>query len=193
MIYRQEGPARAAITTAAAIVQGRDGNLFISAGEHFTGRDMAQTLDYDLGKIVRIAPRATRRRTIPSLAAAARAPWSILWPPQSAGADASPESGDLWEQEHGAMGGDEVNIIKPARIRLAARQPWRQLRWQQGRYRTAEGRRHRRSGLVLDALDRALGPDVLHRQPVPAVERQLFNGALKFQLLSRLEIKDGSR
>ncbi len=40
-------------------------------------------------------------------------------------------------------------------------------------------------------LHRAIGPYILHRDLFPAWKGNLFNGALKFQLLSRLEIKDG--
>jgi glucose/arabinose dehydrogenase len=56
VIYRQHGPASSGNHFGGRIVQADDGNLFLTNGEHFTDRDMAQTLDNDLGKIVRIAP-----------------------------------------------------------------------------------------------------------------------------------------
>jgi glucose/arabinose dehydrogenase len=104
----------------------------------------------------------------------------------------NPADGTLWEQEHGAMGGDEINIIAPGR----------NYGWPQVSY-----------GVNYDGSNvgagKAQGPGftdpVWHWTPsiapsgmtfytgdlFPGWKGSLFNGALKFQLLSRLEIKDG--
>ena len=60
VIYRQYGPPSHGNHFGSRIVQATDGTLFVTNGEHFTDRDMAQTLDNDLGKIVRISPMARR-------------------------------------------------------------------------------------------------------------------------------------
>ena len=59
VIYRQHGPPSHGNHFGSQIVQATDGTLFVTNGEHFTDRDMAQTLDNDLGKIVRITTDGT--------------------------------------------------------------------------------------------------------------------------------------
>jgi glucose/arabinose dehydrogenase len=49
VVYRQHGPASRGNHFGSRIVQANDGNLFVTNGEHFTDRDMAQTFDNDLG------------------------------------------------------------------------------------------------------------------------------------------------
>ena len=114
VIYRQHGPASRGNHFGGRIVQGADGNLFLTNGEHFTDRDMAQTLDNDLGKIVRVTPDGAAPKDNPFAGRAGARPeiWSIGHRnPQ--GLAINPADGKLWEQEHGPMGGDEINIIAP--------------------------------------------------------------------------------
>ena len=61
VIYRQHGPASRGAHFGGRIAQAADGNLFLTNGEHFTDHDLAQTLDNDLGKIVRMTPTARRQ------------------------------------------------------------------------------------------------------------------------------------
>src|SRR5438067_9833084 len=56
VIFRQEGPPSSGNHYGCRIVQGRDGNLWLTLGEHFTHRDEAQNLANHLGKIVRVTP-----------------------------------------------------------------------------------------------------------------------------------------
>src|ERR1041385_8566776 len=56
VIFRQEGPLSSGNHYGCRIVQGRDGNLWLTMGDHFTHRDEAQTLANHLGKIVRVTP-----------------------------------------------------------------------------------------------------------------------------------------
>jgi glucose/arabinose dehydrogenase len=193
VIYRQHGPASRGNHFGGRIVHSNTGYLFVSNGEHFSDRDMAQTLDNDLGKIVRIAPDGTAPKDNPFVNKAGARPeiWSYGHRnPQ--GLAMNPADGTLWEQEHGAMGGDEINIIAPGR----------NYGWPQVSY-----------GVNYDGskvgAGKAQGPGftdpVWHWTPsiapsgmtfytgdlFPGWKGSLFNGALKFQLLSRLEIKDG--
>ena len=95
-------------------MQAGDGNLFLSNGEHFSDRDMAQTLDNDLGKIVRITPNGATPNDNPFVGRAGARPeiWSYGHRnPQ--GLAINPADGKLWEQEHGPRGGDEINIVLP--------------------------------------------------------------------------------
>jgi len=112
VIYRQHGPASNGNHFGGRIVQAGDGNLFLSNGEHFSDRDMAQTLDNDLGKIVRITPEGAAPNDNPFVGRAGARPeiWSYGHRnPQ--GLALNPADGKLWEQEHGPRGGDEINIV----------------------------------------------------------------------------------
>ena len=113
LIYQQPGPPSPSNHFAGRIVQARDGNLFLSTGDHFIDRDKAQTLDTGLGKIIRIttdggAPRDNpfvgRNNALPEV-------WAYgVRNPQ--GMALHPQTGALWMNDHGPRGGDEVNIIE---------------------------------------------------------------------------------
>ena len=56
VIFRQEGPLSSGNHYGCRIVQGRDGNLFLTMGDHYSARDDAQNLANHIGKIVRVTP-----------------------------------------------------------------------------------------------------------------------------------------
>ncbi|MCF8478268.1 MAG: PQQ-dependent sugar dehydrogenase [Pseudolabrys sp.] len=193
IIYRQHGPASHGAHFGGRIVQAADGALFVSNGEHFTGRDMAQTLDNDLGKIVRIKPDGSAPKDNPFVDKAGARPeiWSYGHRnPQ--GLTINPADGTLWEQEHGPMGGDEVNVVSAGK--------------NYGWPRVSYGLNYDGS-IVGTGKAQATGyaDPVWHWTPsiapsgmtfytgdlFPGWKGSLFNGALKYQLLSRLEFKDG--
>lgn len=91
---------------------GPDGMLYISVGER-QERDRAQELDDHGGKIIRIFPDGRIPRDNPFVGRAGAQPeiWSYGHRnPQ--GLAFRPGTDELWEQEHGARGGDEVNLVR---------------------------------------------------------------------------------
>ena len=111
VIFRQEGPLSSGYHYGCRIVQGTDGNLFVSLGEHFSQRDEAQNLANHLGKIIRITPDGAAPRDNPFIGRDGAKPeiWSYGHRnPQSLAFH--PVTGKLWEIEHGPRGGDEINI-----------------------------------------------------------------------------------
>ncbi|HVY58650.1 MAG TPA: PQQ-dependent sugar dehydrogenase [Xanthobacteraceae bacterium] len=115
-IFQQRGPAGQGLNMGCRIAQGADGNLFVTLGDHFQYRDLAQNLDDDIGKIVRIRPDGSVPPDNPFVDRKGARP--EIWTygnrnPQGLAFD--PKSGKLWEIEHGPRGGDEVNIIEPGR------------------------------------------------------------------------------
>ena len=135
VIYRQYGPPSSGNHFGSRIVQASDGTLFITNGEHFTDRDMAQTLDNDLGKIVRITPDGEAPKDNPFVGKQGARPeiWSYGHRnPQ--GLAFNPADGKLWEQEHGRHGRRRDQHHPEGRqLRLAGRQLWPQLRRLGGR------------------------------------------------------------
>jgi glucose/arabinose dehydrogenase len=112
-IFHQEGPLSTGGHFGCRIVQTSDSNLFLTMGDHFNYRDEAQNLDNHIGKIVRIAPDGSAPRDNPFVGSSDAKPeiWSYGHR-NSQGATLHPQTGKLWMHEHGARGGDEVNIIE---------------------------------------------------------------------------------
>jgi glucose/arabinose dehydrogenase len=110
-IFRQEGPPSRGLHFGCRIVQARDGNLFLTTGDHGSGSKSAQTLDNHLGKMIRIAPDGSVPKDNPFVGRADAKPeiWSYGHR-NGQGATLHPATGKLWMHEHGPQGGDEVNI-----------------------------------------------------------------------------------
>ena len=193
VIFRQAGPASRGQHFAGRIAQAADGNLFVTTGDHFTNRDMAQTLDNDLGKIVRITPNGEAPKDNPFAGrAGARA---IVWSyghrnPQ--GLTINPADGSLWEQEHGARGGDEINISEPGK-----NYGWPIVSFGVNYDGTPVGTGKQTAEGMADSVwhwTPSIAPSGLTFYTgdlFPQWKGSLFSGALRGQLLSRLEIKDG--
>jgi glucose/arabinose dehydrogenase len=111
VIFQQDGPPSSGNHFGCRIVQARDGNLFLTTGDHFRPRDEAQNLGNHLGKVIRITPDGGVPADNPFVKRAGAKPeiWSYGHRNMQ-GAALHPQSGKLWTHEHGARGGDEVNI-----------------------------------------------------------------------------------
>jgi glucose/arabinose dehydrogenase len=100
------------------LVFARDGMLYVTTGERFIleGRMQAQRLDGALGKIIRIRPDGTAPDDNPfaKRPGALREIFSIGHRNVQA-ATLHPTTGELWIVEHGARGGDEINIARAGR------------------------------------------------------------------------------
>src|SRR5258705_10889419 len=111
VIFQQQGPPSSGNHFGCRIVQARDGNLFLTTGDHFRFRDEAQNLGNHLGKVIRLTPDGAVPPDNPFVKRAGAKPeiWSYGHRNMQ-GAALNPQSGKLWTHEHGARGGDEVNI-----------------------------------------------------------------------------------
>jgi len=194
VIFRQQGPASGGAHYGGRVVQAADGNLFIATGEHFVDRDMAQKLDNHLGKIVRITPDGGVPRDNPFVGKQGALPeiWSFGHRnPQ--GLAINPADGQLWEQEHGPMGGDEVNIIERGR-----NYGWPVVSFGVNYDGTPVGTgKQRQAGMVDSAWHwtPSIAPSGMifyTGNLFPGWKGSLFNGALKFMLVSRLTL-DGAK
>ncbi|MBX3229169.1 MAG: PQQ-dependent sugar dehydrogenase [Labilithrix sp.] len=99
----------------ARIVFAPDGNLFVTLGERsiLEGRRQAQRLDSAFGKVVRLRPDGSAPPDNPFVGRAGALPeiWSIGHRNIQAAA-LHPQTKELWVVEHGARGGDEVNVAR---------------------------------------------------------------------------------
>jgi aldose sugar dehydrogenase len=93
---------------------GPDGMLYVSLGERsdLAIRPQAQHLDSHMGKIVRIAPDGAVPSDNPFAGRDGARPeiWSLGH--RNVQAAAFDARGRLWDVEHGARGGDEVNLVE---------------------------------------------------------------------------------
>ena len=191
VIFRQRGPASRGYNIACRMAQASDGNLFVTLGDHFSAAEMAQTLDNHIGKIVRIRPDGSVPPDNPFVGKAGALPEIWAYGLRNAeGLAFNPADGKLWEQEHGPQGGDEINIVERGK-----NYGWPKVSF----------------GINYDGTPVGTGksalpgmqPPVWHWTPsiapsgmafytgglFPAWKGSLINGALKFELLSRLELK----
>ena len=110
VIFRQLPKVSGGLHFGCRIVPSRDGLLYVTLGERYN-RDRAQDLAVHLGKVIRIRPDGTSPTDNPFVnrAGALKEIWSYGHRnPQ--GAALHPQTGNLWLHEHGARGGDEINI-----------------------------------------------------------------------------------
>jgi aldose sugar dehydrogenase len=100
------------------LVWHRDGTLFVTMGDRsvLPGRVQAQQMDSVIGKIARINADGSIPKDNPFVAKAGVKPeiWSFGHR-NIQGATLHPQTGELWEVEHGARGGDELNIARKGR------------------------------------------------------------------------------
>ena len=113
VIFRQEPAHTGRNHWGSRLVFDREGNLFVTLGDRFDLREQAQNPANHLGKIVRITPDGRPPSNNPYVAREGARPeiWSLGHRNIQAAA-LHPQTGELWTVEHGARGGDEVNIPK---------------------------------------------------------------------------------
>jgi glucose/arabinose dehydrogenase len=116
VIFRQQPSKPGGHHFGSRLVFARDGRLFVTLGERNQYREFAQTLDTHLGKVVRIEsdgrvpadnPFVSRGGALPEI-------WSYGHR-NVQGAALNPTTGELWIDEHGPRGGDELNIDRAGR------------------------------------------------------------------------------
>lgn len=115
VIFQQKPDYSAPMHFGSRIALAPDGSLFVTLGERNTGRESgamqqaAQDPSNHFGKVIRINAAGGAHASTPKLQGWAPENWSIGHRnPQSAAIH--PVSGKLWTVEHGARGGDEINI-----------------------------------------------------------------------------------
>ncbi|MBW4708932.1 PQQ-dependent sugar dehydrogenase [Roseobacter sp. YSTF-M11] len=170
------------------IVEARDGTLFLTIGDR-GDRPAAQDRSTHNGTIVRINRDGSIPASNPFVGQSnVRAEiWSYGHRnPQGAGLD---EEGTLWTAEHGARGGDEVN-----RIRKGANFGWPVISY--GRHYSGAkiGEGTAKAGMEQPAYywDPSIAPSgllIYRGEMFPEWRGDMFVGSLKFDYISRLELR----
>lgn len=115
VIYKQAPSMNSRGHFGSRLAFGRDGTLFVSQGDRQieAGRNLVQDMSTLLGKIVRINADGSIPKDNPFVGKEGVRPeiWSYGHRNSQAAA-IHPQTGDLWEVEHGTRGGDELNIAR---------------------------------------------------------------------------------
>lgn len=110
VIWRQQPKVSGPNHWGSRLVFRPDGTLFVTLGDRFAYRELAQDLSVTIGKIVRINADGSVPRDNPFVGRAGARPeiWSYGHRNVQAAA-LHPQTHELWTVEHGARGGDELN------------------------------------------------------------------------------------
>jgi glucose/arabinose dehydrogenase len=118
VIFRQTPSLESDKHYGSRLVFARDGTLFVTLGERSIkeGRRQAQRMDGTLGKVVRINPDGSIPADNPFVGKPGARPEIFSIGHRNIQAAAlNPATGELWEVEHGARGGDELNVVRAGR------------------------------------------------------------------------------
>ena len=118
VIYHQAPSWESQQHYGSRLVFGRDGTLFVTQGDRSvtSGRMQAQKMDSLIGKIVRINADGSIPKDNPFVGKDGVRP--EIWSSGHRNIQSAvlhPETGELWEVEHGTRGGDELNIARKGR------------------------------------------------------------------------------
>jgi glucose/arabinose dehydrogenase len=116
VIFRARPARPGGANIGGRLVFAPDGALFVTVGDRLASMAMAQTLDNDLGKVIRIRPDGSTPMDDPFVDRPRARPeiWSYGHRNIESAA-INPWTHQLWTVEHGPRGGDEVNVIQPGR------------------------------------------------------------------------------
>jgi glucose/arabinose dehydrogenase len=191
-IYEQKGPPSSGLNIGCRMVQAKDGHLFVTLGDHFNAMHYAQKLDNTIGKIIRITTDGKAPNDNPFVGKDGALPEIWAYGLRNAqGLAFNPWTGELWEQEHGPKGGDEINII-----RKGGNYGWPVVSFGVNYNGTPVGTGKQHQQGMIDPVwhwTPSIAPSGMAfytGKLFPAWDHSLFNGALKFELLSRLDLKN---
>lgn len=192
VIFRQQPKVSGNYHFGSRLVFMPNGTLFVTLGER-NQRDRAQKLNEDLGKLVRINPDGSIPRDNPFVGRRDARPeiWS-LGHRNSQGAAINPATGQLWTHEHGAKGGDEINIPEAGK-----NYGWPIITYGRDYTGLPIGEGTSKPGLEQPVYywDPSIAPSGMAfytGSVFPAWRGDLFVGALAGQILVRLEL-DGNK
>ena len=171
------------------VVEGEDGHLFVTIGDR-GDRPSAQKLNTHNGSIIRVARDGSIPTDNPFINKANSLPeiWSYGHRnPQGAALDSR---GNLWISEHGARGGDEINLIAPGL----------NYGWPVISYGVHYSGRKIGEGIAKQGMeqpeffwDPSMAPSgmtIYSGKLWPEWKDQIFLGSLKFDYISRLSTID---
>jgi glucose/arabinose dehydrogenase len=191
VIFRQQPKSSGGRHFGSRLVFAPDGTLFITIGDRGE-RQRAQNFTINRGQVIRINPDGSIPQDNPFVGVEGRLPevWSYGHRnPQ--GAARHPETGRLWLHEHGAQGGDEVNVPGAGK-----NYGWPVIHYGEdyGGGQFGEGTHKEGMEQPVYYWDPSIAPsgmDFYTHARMPDWQGDIFLGALKFRMLVRLDLENG--
>ena len=190
VIFRQKPATGATYHYGARVVEAPDGTLWVTLGERGLGIQAQSPINH-IGKVVRIARDGSVPADNPFLTSIElKEIWSFGHRnPQGAALD--PVTGALWTVEHGAKGGDEINKPEPGK-----NYGWPVISYGTTYAGTQIGEGTEKAGMEQPRYywDPSIAPSgmmIYSGKLWPDWQGDIFVGALKFKLVSRLD-RDGN-
>jgi glucose/arabinose dehydrogenase len=191
VIFRQQPKSSGGRHFGSRLVFAPDGTLFITIGDRGE-RQRAQNFTINRGQVIRINPDGSIPQDNPFVGVEGRLPevWSYGHRnPQ--GAARHPETGRLWLHEHGAQGGDEVNVPEAGK-----NYGWPVIHYGEdyGGGQFGEGTHKEGMEQPVYYWDPSIAPsgmDFYTHARMPDWQGDIFLGALKFRMLVRLDLENG--
>lgn len=189
VLFRQEPKTHGGRHFGSRLVFGRDKTLFITIGDRGE-RERAQDFTINRGQVIRLNRDGTIPADNPFVGVEGRR--AEVWSyghrnPQ--GAALNPESGALWLNEHGAQGGDEVNVPEAGK----------NYGWARIHYGEDYGGGQFGEGTKAPGIEQPIwywtpsiapsGMAFYTSDRVPEWTGDAFVGALKYRLLVRLDVE----
>ncbi len=118
VIFRATPSLKSSLHFGSRLLFDKEGYLFVSTGERseMEGRRQAEQLNSGLGKIYRMTSDGQPAPGNPFINDATAIPQIYSYGHRNPqGLDLHPVTGELWENEFGPRGGDELNLIKPGK------------------------------------------------------------------------------
>lgn len=114
-IFVADAVSNGPIHFGSKLAWGRDGMLYMTVGER-NERNRAQMLTDHAGKVLRLREDGTVPPDNPFVGRSDAKPEIYSYGHRNLqGLAVHPETGALWETEHGPQGGDELNIVEPGK------------------------------------------------------------------------------
>ncbi|MDR2875701.1 MAG: PQQ-dependent sugar dehydrogenase [Methylobacillus sp.] len=114
VIFRVQPTYNGRLHYGSRLAFGTDGMLYVTTGERsdLQTRPLAQQLNNDLGKVLRIKPDGSPAPDNPFVGKPNALPEVYTYGHRNVQASAFDGKGRLWTIEHGPRGGDELNLIQ---------------------------------------------------------------------------------
>jgi aldose sugar dehydrogenase len=192
VIFTAEPLARSSHHFGSRLAFDAGGHLFITVGERGRG-ERAQDLGDLNGSVIRLNPDGSVPEDNPFVGTAGARPEIFSYGHRNPqGLAIHPESGIPWLHEHGAQGGDEVNIVRPG-----ANYGWPVITYGIDYSGAPIGEGTHKEGMAqsIHYWVPSIAPSGMAfygGDPFPEWRGDLFVGALAGELLARLEL-DGER
>jgi glucose/arabinose dehydrogenase len=189
-IFQQEPPIASSLHFGSRLAWAPDGTLFVTTGDRGDARKEVQKPTSFIGKVLNLKPDGSAGQTGPAQSGWDEKIWS-MGHRNIQGAAVDPQTGQLWTVEHGARGGDELNLTERGK-----NYGWPVISYSNEYFGGPIGEATAKAGMEQPVYYwipsiATSGLAIYSGDLFPGWKGNVFVGGLKGAQLSRLVLKDG--